>query len=146
MQIITLIRKYSPDGTCGKLIDSDGVFCRTLERPNLGNRRDDPKTKANDSSCIPEGVYDALRDKAGKFKFYSVREVPNRQNIEIHPANSIDDLLGCIGLGDDILENKYGYKFWLTNSKATCQKLLLKYPNGFILIITSEDSECRIIP
>ena len=146
MKIITLVRKYSPDGTCGKLIDSDGVFCRTLERPNLGNMRDDPKTKANDSSCIPEGEYTLVRDRTGKFRYFRVLDVPNRTNVEMHPCNSIDDLLACIGLGDNILENKYGYKFWLTNSKATCQKLLIKYPNGFILKITSEDSECRIIP
>jgi hypothetical protein len=140
--MLTLIRTYHPEGTCGKLYDNDGLFCRTLERPNLGNRRDDPKTKANESSCIPEGIYKVVRDKIGKFKYFSIQDVPNRSNIEIHPANSIDDLLGCTGPGEEIQDNKYGYRFWLTNSRRTCDKLLAKYPKGFDLKITSDDSEC----
>lgn len=144
MASLILLRKYDKEGTCGKLIIDGQVFCRTLERPQNGNLRDDPKTKANDSGCIPEGLYEVLRDKTGRFQYYSVQNVPNRANIEMHPANSIDDLLGCIGLGEDILLNQYGYKFWLTNSKKTCDKLLANYPNGFDLKITSEDSECGL--
>jgi len=141
---LTLIRNYNPAGTCGKLIDNDGVLCRTLERPNLGNKKDDPKTKVNDSSCIPEGVYEVVRDKIGKFQHYAIKNVPNRSSIEIHPANSINDLLGCIGLGESIQENVSGFKFWLTKSRVTCDKVLAKYPNGFSLKITSEDSECKV--
>lgn len=142
--IIKIVRKYDPQGSCGKVYDGDGYFCRSLERQDFGNRPDNPKTKANDSSCIPEGEYEVIRDKTGKFQYFSVQNVPGRKNIECHPANSIDDLLGCIAFGEDIEENKYGYKFWLTKSRVTCDALKAKYPDGFKLIITSENSECSV--
>ena len=140
---LTILRKYHSQGTTGKLI-SDKVIFRTLERPNLSNQQDNPNTKQNDSSCIPEGIYKVVPDKTGRFQYFKVLDVLNRSNIEIHPANSIEDLLGCIGIGEDIQENKYGFRFWLTNSRISCQKLLKDYPDGFTLKITSEDSECNV--
>jgi len=113
MQLL-ILRKYDKEGTPGKAFINGNYFSRSLERPNLGNQRDNPKTKANDSSCIPEGEYTIVRDRTGKFRYFRVLDVPNRTNVEMHPCNSIDDLLACIGLGEDILTNKYGYKFWLT--------------------------------
>jgi len=135
--MLNLIREYHEKGTIGRLSDESGLLCYTLERPNLGNQRDNPNTKENDSSCIPEGIYTVKRDKIGRFRYFAIQEVPSRQNIEIHPANSIDDLLGCIGLGQSILLKRHGYDFWLDRSKIACQKVLEKYPNGFELKITS---------
>jgi hypothetical protein len=142
MQLL-ILRKYDKEGTCGKLFIDGELFCRTLERPNLDNQQDNPKTKANDSSCIPEGDYTLIRDRVGRFKYFAVLDVPNRSNIELHPANSIDDLLGCLGAGEEIQENKYNYKFWLTKSKMTCLKLVDKLPEKCTLKITSEDSQCK---
>ncbi len=143
MQLL-ILRKYDKEGTCGKVFINGEYFSRSLERPNLGNQRDNPNTKANDSSCIPEGEYTLVRDRTGRFKYFRILDVPNRTNVEMHPCNSIDDLLACIGLGEDILLNKYGYKFWLTRSKPTMDKLLTLLPEKCILKITSEDSECKV--
>lgn len=137
MQLL-IIRSYDKQGTCGKSFIDGKYFSRTLERPNLGNQRDNPGTKANDSSCIPEGIYTLVRSKTGRFRYFSVLDVPNRSNIEIHPANCIDDLLGCIGFGEEILENKYSYRFWLSNSKKTCLKLLDLLPEKCTLTISRD--------
>jgi hypothetical protein len=143
---LLLLRKYDKEGTAGKLFVDGDFFCRTLERPDLDNQRDNPETKANDSSCIPEGTYPIERDRTGRFQGFKILDVPNRKNIEIHQGNCIDDILGCIIVGNRITEGKTPYKgkvykFWLSSSVKTLNELIARLEEKCTLKITSEASQ-----
>lgn len=86
-------------------INQNNFLCFTLERPPLNNARDNPKTKENESSRIPAGIYKVKWVKTPKFPdgVFQIQNVENRTGIAIHSANRIDQLKGCIapGLGTD---------------------------------------------
>ncbi len=79
--------------TQGVLIDDDGVFATTIERPWLNNQ--------NNISCVPAGIYECVRYHSPKHDMdvFMLTNVPGREVIEIHIANIPADLLGCIGIG-----------------------------------------------
>lgn len=108
MQEFTLSR-LDDDGskTCGTLTVGEVTF-QTLERPWLNNK---PYV-----SCIPAGDYVVHRDTTGRHQYYAVADVPNRTYIEIHVANVVEELQGCIALGLGFNE-KYGT---LVDSKKAC--------------------------
>lgn len=72
-------------------------------------------------SCIPTGVYLCKHDTEGKHKYFVIRDVPERSNIEIHPANIFTELAGCIALGTGItlINNNDS----LIDSKPACESL-----------------------
>lgn len=88
-----------PECIFGTLI-AKGELYYTLERPWMEN--------AHNVSCIPLGAYECeLIDRVtinGIQKVYSVKNVPNRFAILIHPGNYVRDSLGCIliALGRDV--------------------------------------------
>lgn len=90
MKELYLYRACLPRATLG-FMRVDGVLFHTLERPWLDNK---PNV-----SCIPAGSYAVKRNVTGKFQYYGIQDVPGRTHIEIHPANSVDQLAGCIALG-----------------------------------------------
>lgn len=100
----TLTRNSDTDaGTFGLLEMEDGTVYRTGELPWRDNR--------HQVSCIPLGTYRcAIYHSPSHGDVYEVQNVPDRSNIEIHPANWFGDkalgfradMLGCIGLGMDI--------------------------------------------
>lgn len=94
---------YTEMGTFGRLILPSGRELYTVERPWLGNRQS--------VSCIPEGPYTiskrfsnvVKRTSGGKYsQGWEVNSVPGRSFIMIHPANTMDDLEGCIAVGDSL--------------------------------------------
>ncbi|MDY0308163.1 MAG: DUF5675 family protein, partial [Desulfovibrionaceae bacterium] len=73
-----------------------GVFsCFTLERPWLNNQRR--------VSCIPAGTYKGRVLPSPRFgiDLPELLDVPGRDQILIHPGNTIDDTEGCILIGLD---------------------------------------------
>lgn len=100
---------YSPHGTFGTLRVGDRSWY-TVELPWEGN--------AQQTSCIPEGVYTlkkrfspvVQRSSGNEFSSgWEVTDVINRSYIMLHPGNTIDDLQGCIapGKGLGFLKNKW---------------------------------------
>lgn len=106
-------------GTRGYLLDSNfNILCPTLELPYVSKEAE----KAKNVSCIPEGIYEIVADKTGKYQWWAFKsklneytqkwepvfETIGRSNIEIHPANYLKDLEGCIALGEtpDIKDNE----------------------------------------
>ena len=140
---------YHKEGTIGRLFVDGDFFCCTLERPDNGNQPDNKLTIENDAGCIPEGTYTLKKDYNGDYQYFKVLNVPNRTNIELHQANRIGDLSGCIGLGDKITEDwKYRgkkYKFWASNSKKTCQELKDYLPEECELTITSNRTKSLLL-
>lgn len=96
-----------------------GAHCFTVERPWRDNRRFE--------SCIPEGTYwlhyresgTVWRTTGHEFRRgYEVMGVEGRDDIMLHPANSMYDLEGCIGVGNRIAEWGVDPKTGGYNAKA----------------------------
>ena len=121
--------KSDDNGTFGRLVDDTGKrLCYTVELPWHDN--------LPDISCIPEGVYEVKAYNSPKHgEVWMVQDVPDRSEIEIHCANNIKDLLGCIGLGD-ALGNINGLPS-VMNSNITFTMLLSVLPQSFELTIRS---------
>lgn len=98
------MREYKKEATIGTIIDQSGKHvCKTLERPNLNNQRDNPFTNENESSCIPEGIYVCKKYSSPKYPdTWEITGVPNRDKILFHTANYVDQLLGCIATATTI--------------------------------------------
>ena len=96
LPIVYLLR-FNPTATAmyGRLEDHEHTqIAVTVERPWQNNQED--------VSCIVAGSYRvAMRDSVKHHgQVYGVQNVPDRSDIEIHPANLASQLLGCIALGD----------------------------------------------
>lgn len=124
MSELTLTRFcYSPMGTFGRLALPGGGEMFTVERPWAGNMVR--------QSCIPEGCY-ALRMResgvvsrstAGEFtQGWEVCKVPGRTFIMLHPANTMDDLQGCIGPGRAL--GYVGGRWAVTDSRGAFRQLM----------------------
>lgn len=124
-----LIREPStPDGTRGTWYNDDGsVLCYTIELPwdeNIPHK-----------SCIPRGTYEFeyyFSPKHG-FTVWQALNVPQRGNIEIHPANLASELLGCIAPGDTL--GDIDGKIAVLNSQKTFKMLMSRLPESFQLTI-----------
>ena len=122
--MLELIRdSYSDMGTFGKLYIDGEFFCYTVEQVWNGNRVGE--------SCIPEGIYRlqlryspvVKRSTGGEFdEGYEITDVPGRTYIMIHPANTIDDVEGCIAPGDSL--GFVGGKWAVLNSRNTFRELM----------------------
>lgn len=130
--MLTLKRIYYKHYTWGMIYMPDHSIIHTLELPWIDNQIG--------VSCIPEGQYIVDRDKTGRHQWYRLRneEVAPRSHIEIHPANKLAQLQGCIA---PCLEIKGGSKTSnpiAVDSLKAC-KLLLNWfgDDSFVLRITS---------
>lgn len=86
--MIVLKRTYKKRWTEGVMTMPDGSEIFTLERPWKDNQVN--------ISCIPEGEYIIERNTTGKHQYYGVKDVEGRTFIELHPANIVQALQGCI--------------------------------------------------
>jgi hypothetical protein len=98
-----------PTSTPGSWYDTDHttLICKTLELPWRNNAiSSDPAL----ASCIMEGIYLVKWQPANpsrKYEFYRFTHVPGRHwhpdtgqsSCLVHPANKVEDLLGCIAPG-----------------------------------------------
>lgn len=116
-------------GTFGVLLDAQGLpFAVTLELPWLENR-------AN-VSCIPDGVYICQRVQSPKFgETFEITNVKDRTDILLHKANTVDDLLGCIGVAESfdligavpgVAASGHGYAEFMgkMTGRQTCQVMI----------------------
>lgn len=84
---------FRNDGTFGVLVIDNFPVCVTLELPWEGNQ---PRI-----SCIPAGKYQCKRVDSPKFgDTFEICNVPGRTAILFHGANTMNDLLGCVGLAE----------------------------------------------
>ena len=127
MDKVKITRWYLPDCTLGILTYKD-FKCFTLELPWLNNKRN--------VSCICEGNYTArLHDSPANGDVIAIDNTEDRTHIQIHSANYISQLRGCIAVGDSIkFLNKDGIPD-VTNSVRTLGKLLRVLPDKFSIEI-----------
>ena len=82
--------------------------------------------------AIPEGVYRGCKRDSAHFDMRVVGiDVPNRTNIECHPANYPSQLLGCIAIGDKQDGDA------LDNSRDAFDRMMLALPESFSVEIVS---------
>jgi len=97
--------------------------CYTIERPWQNNHQN--------TSRIPVGMYSlgmrwsgvVRRASGGEFKRgWHVQHVVNRKYIMLHPGNVVDDVQGCIALGDSLgfVEGKWA----VLNSRDTFHEFM----------------------
>ena len=96
MDKVVVWRNFNKDdvGTFGVVTVNDRVCCFSLENHWQDNQRN--------ISCIPNGTYFVKRDNTGRHRYWKILEVPNRDNIEIHSGNLVEDTLGCVLFGSYI--------------------------------------------
>lgn len=111
MKHITVARSHLAGATVG-FCDLPSGRLQTLELPWRDNERN--------KSCIPEGTYIATRDETGDYRYYKITGVPNRSDIELHPANDVHELRGCTAFGLTRKPDSIG----VYSSKKALQKLL----------------------
>lgn len=74
-------------------------------------------------SCVPTGAYPIVHEFSPRFgtKLWELKEVPNRSECKVHPANNWHQLNGCIALGIKLKDiDRDGY-IDVTSSKPTHQ-------------------------
>ena len=109
--------------TIGALVDGiTGLpVCLTLERPNLGNKKN--------VSCIPRGmVYECTPHGDAA---YRVKDVPGRTLINVEIGNKVKDTKGCILVGLQLLRIKDNQTIMQSANAMTYLKK--EYNDGFIL-------------
>ena len=135
---VTLTRYGSipGQGTFGCL-QIDGWNCVTLEREWLNN--------AHNISCIPQGGYICSIIDSPKHGYcYQVTGVPDRSNIEIHVANVMQEVEGCIALGKAFAamatKATHGQVMWgVKSSRAAFDEFMhIISPEDFILSIINQ--------
>lgn len=126
---ITRIRSDN-NGTFGEWVDESGnEVCKTVELPWCDNEID--------KSCVPIGTYTCTIYQSPRHgQVWMLQDVPGRSNCEIHAANTILDLEGCIGVG-----NAFGVLAGLPavlNSQSTMSVLRRLLPSTFLVNIVGD--------
>lgn len=104
MRLLLLRKIREADGVFGEMTlieDDDRRTSPHPPRPDIWTVEDDWRDNAPRISCIPSGLYALHRTiyiKHG-YETFEVLKVPGRTRILIHPANTEEDLEGCIGVG-----------------------------------------------
>jgi hypothetical protein len=92
--LVDLIRvEHTEECERGIILINNEIVCCTLELPDRANARS--------VSCIPTGIYPLEHFKSPHHgDVFLVKDVPERDMIEIHTGNTTDDLRGCIAPGE----------------------------------------------
>lgn len=136
---LKLERIYTCDKyTIGKLYIDNSYFCDTIEDCDRGLSKcmsdsEISEKKIYGETAIPTGMYDVtLKEKSPKFSNFSkykwakicngyiprLINVPGFEGILIHVANKAEDILGCIGVGQNKVKGQ------VINSTTTFNKLI----------------------
>jgi len=93
---ISIERKLTTDNCIlGYLTVNGTSICHTMELPFRGN--------INDISSIPRGKYDASIRTDRKLGWrIELKNVPGRQNVQIHIGNYTADITGCTLVGKTV--------------------------------------------
>lgn len=129
MKTLNINRWKMKDCTLGILTYGD-FKCFTLELPWLDNQVN--------ISCIPtaEAYTGEKHESPSNGDCIAINNVLNRTYIQIHSANFIRQLRGCIAVGDSIKFLDDDSTPDVTNSRNTLKALLAVLPEKFTIKIT----------
>lgn len=118
-------QSQSSNGTFGVWINDNKPLFVTLELPWKDNQKD--------ISCVPSGTYHATKVFSKHFQryVYVLTNVPNRDAIEIHIGNTVNDIRGCVILGMNYSMTDYA----IVNSTIAFNSFMSIMPDEFDLII-----------
>lgn len=136
--MLRIVRKWNrPDYCIGKLYLDNKYVCDTLEDTDRGlhQQMSEAEIKAKKvygKTAIPVGTYKVDMTTSPKFanrvwgkryngKVPQLLNVPGFSGVRIHPLNTAEDSLGCIGLGENKIKGK------IINSTITYYKVLDSY-------------------
>lgn len=126
METVTLQREPFQDTyTYGALWYDNQKICDTIERPWLNNQAK--------ISCIPPGRYTAISFQSPhNGDVWLLENTTPRSMIEIHSANTADQLEGCIAVGT---KGVLGNVPAVLRSKDTMARLKKILPRKFTLVV-----------
>lgn len=136
-EIITLDRLFERGGMYGELSYRD-FTCATMELPWRQN--------APWWSCIPAGAYPIKRgtfsrgDQGAGYPDFELTGVPNRSAIEMHAAERVDNLWGCIAPAY-VLRLEAG-EWVIRESRAALRDLLSAFRGDEGLIVINDPPGC----
>jgi hypothetical protein len=88
-------RVYLPTETLGSWYVDGIMTCKTMELPWRENQ--------HNISCIPEGIYEVIREATSnnhEYPHFRILNVQNRDGILVHKITYVSGLKGCIGVGE----------------------------------------------
>ena len=142
---IRLTRRFTNDVCTIGDFNYPGQACTSMELP----LKFEGEENVPDKTCIPANVYSVEQLFSAKHQRYMphVMGVPERSAIEIHAASRPSDILGCIALGnnlvnqeprspDDVVINQSQeafrqFEFEFENALQAGEKVTLTIVNGF---------------
>jgi hypothetical protein len=130
---VKIERVYLPTETLGSFFIDGKMICKTMELPWRQNQRS--------ISCIPEGVYDVIKQppKADRpYPYFRFTNVPGRSGILIHRITYVSGLKGCIGVGKEFKDlNKDGVPDIIRSGEALSELIAL-LPDRFTILIQNK--------
>lgn len=123
--------------TKGYIVDKNLKLCCTIEPGWNWNMKDNPATKENEASCIPEGMYLCKKYSGTEFKnVWEITGVAGKSGVLIHNGNYAIQSKSCVIVGDKHMDEK-GIPI-VNNSVNTLNKLRTILPDNFWLKIECE--------
>jgi len=123
-------RVYLPTETLGSWYWNGVVLAKTMELPWHNNE--------HSISCIPEGIYDVVKELTSpkhEYPHFRLPNVPGRKGILVHKITYVKDLQGCLGIGHAFADlNKDGIPDIIGSTRAL-QELYDTMPDSFKLVI-----------
>ena len=115
MRLIRLEENFKY-GTFGIWIIQSEVFCVTLEPADIMNKRN--------ISSIPAQQYECKRINSPTHgETFRVWDVPDRDGINLHPGNELEDTEGCIIMASSYAKLKTGNRI-VANSGVTFTRFM----------------------
>lgn len=110
MELLLERQKRWANSTTGDLFRDGAYQCRTMEdkwRPDPNPATPQNEGKVWGQTCIPAGRYKVIWNKSPKFgKFFPrLVDVPGFDGILMHPANTHEEITGCIAVGQRITKD-----------------------------------------
>lgn len=98
MKVLLTRTERKPDGVFGafQVMHDDGRHALSVY-----SMEDDWRDNRPRVSCIPAGTYKLVRTIYHKrgIETFEITGVPGRSRILVHPANTEEDVEGCVGIG-----------------------------------------------
>ncbi len=150
-----IVRVYLPTQTLGSWygVDHTTVLCKTMELPWRNNARSSDPYKA---SCLPEGRYlvtwsaPVLKDdpttpvdesggrRPRPYEHFIIHGTAPRQGCLVHRITNVEDLLGCIGVGQQHVNLDKDADYEIAGSTAALEHLVRTLPKRFYINITNK--------